>query len=205
MHIHLDGHVEIEAALPLLALREAGIFHIGKLRTEGQVNVALRANVHLRAAKEPVYELVFYIYLGDGVDAASAATRRAEAREAVEIFALLLFGLVIHVFCGSHVCRRAEIVVADVLADDVLSRGGVVVHQMLNDGRVVQVERIGIGIVQKIAVALFDGNGVLRWSFLMLITACKNVLLCVRVLREIGISENFHTQCGQSDKQNNAG
>ena len=153
--VHVDIHVEIEAAHGALPLREDGVFHPGDIHPKDEVDIALRPDVHLSTSEEAVQEIVFDIDFGDGIQGAHPFAS-TNAGQLVEVVAFFLFLALIEVFFKGHVAGRAEEVVANALGDEVLPSDRIVFNAFINAAGVVQVNKVGIGVGEKIAVAVLD-------------------------------------------------
>ena len=135
---HIDIHIKIEVAIALLAQGQDRILNFLVIKSEGQVDVALRFDVHFRATKQAIDQRIFDIEFGNRINNAAAAffVGRYDPLQAVKIFILLLPIAPAHILVKSHVRWCTVEIIADFFGNDIHICLRVVFHRLFDGFRI---------------------------------------------------------------------
>ena len=148
-HIHLNVHIKIEDRLSLLADSQDRIEQLLVAHAKRQVYPPLRANINGITAKEAINQAIFDINSCEWIFESHTAAATAAGKQ-LEILLLILLSAILKILLERHGSRAAEESFADTLPDQVLIIVDIILHRLLNRSRIIEIDRIGVGIVEKI-------------------------------------------------------
>lgn len=155
-YVHLDIHIEIEAARPALPFREDWVIEALIIAAKGEVNIALRADIHGGAAKKAVNEAFLNIEFGKGVFRFFLFFAVMDTCELPKIGSFVLFAPIFEIFLEGHIGRRAEKIISDALIKDIAVGFGIVFYVFLNSRRILEVNWIFRGIIYEVPFSVPD-------------------------------------------------